>query len=58
MDLGQRCLVALRDDTGDRVLFVAAINALGLPDICETQTAGDDHLGQGNSLVSHIFLPP
>lgn len=39
VDLGQSCLIGLRDDAGNGVLLVAAVDALGLPDIRKRNAA-------------------
>ncbi len=52
LDLGESLLIALRDDAGDGVLLLAAVDALGFPDVGERDTARDDYLGRGRGFVN------
>ncbi len=52
LDLGESLLIALRDDAGNGVLLLAAVDALGLPDVGERDTARDDYLGRGRGFVN------
>ena len=52
LDLGEGLLVSLGDDAGNGVLLLAAVDALGLPDVRKTDAARDNHFGRGQGFVN------
>ena len=50
-DLGERCLIVLRDQQRNGILLLAAVDAACLPDVCEGDAARDDDLRCGCCIV-------
>ena len=58
LDLGEGCLVILRDEQGDGILLLAAVDAACLPDVCERDAARDDDLRCGCVVICCHDIPP
>ena len=57
LDLGEGRFVILRNEQGDGILLIAAVDALGLPDVCKRDAAGHDDLRCGCCIVvCHCFF--
>ena len=57
-DLGEGSLVALRDQAGNGILLLAAVDAACLPDVCERDAARDDDLRCGCVVICCHDIPP